>query len=237
MPVSKHHRKYVEVRGQPQLSVLAFSFVWHGSSCLLYPQSNWLMTFQELGLHLPSHLRSAGVRDMFHSTLTLALGTQTQLFKLEWQRLCTRAFSLAPQPTFSAFFSTPSFRIVWIALQAQRLYRKLAHSSWRHQSGSCRDRKPPQSWSRSAFATLYNPTGVNMGNLGSHSSFAGSSLCHRKSTLGHLLWTNANILGIYNWEFNSFQHVGTFLSLFYSFQEKNIGGGGEVYYTTSVHFQ
>lgn len=65
-----------------------------------------------------------------------------------------------------------------------------------------------------------------MGNLGSHSSFAGSSLCHGKSTLGHLLWTNANILGIYNWEFNSFQHVGTFLSLFYSFQEKNIGGGG-----------
>lgn len=63
-----------------------------------------------------------------------------------------------------------------------------------------------------------------MGDLGPHSSFSGSSLCHGKSTLGHLLWANANILEIYNWEFNSFQNVRTFLSLFYSFQEKNIKG-------------
>lgn len=63
-----------------------------------------------------------------------------------------------------------------------------------------------------------------MGNLGPQSSFSGSSLCHGKSTLGYLLWTNANTLEIYNGEFNSFQNVRTFLSLFYSFQEKNIKG-------------
>lgn len=61
MPVHIHHRMSVEVESQPQLSVPAFSLVLHMFSCLLHHQGNWPVTFQEVCLHLPSHLRSVGV--------------------------------------------------------------------------------------------------------------------------------------------------------------------------------
>lgn len=75
------------------------------SSCLLYPQSNWLMTFQELGLHLPSHLRSAGVRDMFHSTLTWLWEP-----KLSSSSLSGKDFAHEPSPWLPSPHSQLSFQ-------------------------------------------------------------------------------------------------------------------------------
>lgn len=228
MPVPIHHRMYVEVKSQPQLSVLVFFLVLHMFSCLLHHQANWPMTFQEVCLHLPSQLRSVGVTYVGYYT-QLCIGS----WKLssDLQACVTRTLHMSVRPSL---YSQPSFQhlpseFTESALQAKNLYRELAHTSW-HQSGSCRAQSLPNPWSRSTFATLSNPREVNMGNLGPHSSFSGFSSCHGKSTLDHLLWANANILEIYNWEFNSFQNVRTFLSLFYSFQAKNIKGKNLVYY-------
>lgn len=140
IPVSIHHRMYVEVRSQPQMSVLAFSLFWHRSSCLLHHQANWTMAFQEFCLHLPSHHWCAGVTYKSHYTqLYTGSGNLNSDLQALWQGLRTRAFS----PTFSAFFSAPSFRIYWISSSGQ----EPSQETGTHQlmTSVCRDRQPPQS--------------------------------------------------------------------------------------------
>lgn len=56
----------------------------------------------------------------------------------------------------------------------------------------------------------------------------------RSQHWSNLFYNNANILEICNWEFNSSQHIRTFISLFYWLQ---VGGGKFFQDTTIAHFQ
>lgn len=105
-----------------------FSPLFYTFSCLLYYQANWPMTFQEVCLHLPSHLRSVGVTYVCYYT-QLCMGSGK--LSADLQACVTRTLHMSLPPSL---YSQPSFQHLPLeftesALQAKSLYKELAHTS------------------------------------------------------------------------------------------------------------
>lgn len=109
--------------GQESTSVVSsfFSLVLHMFSCLLHHQANWPMTFQEVCLHFPSHLRSVGVTYVcYYTQLCIGSGKLSS----DPQACVTRTLHMSLPPSL---YSQPSFQHLSLeftesALQAKSLY-------------------------------------------------------------------------------------------------------------------